>query len=99
MYLLKLTMLLVNPWSGHFCPQSSIRSNFKYGPLDDIRDLDLVVSTRRFCMFQFISQCKLCVIHQNLGRLNRKLSELLSYFQPNLAAMFVTIAMGKFDLI
>ena len=36
-------MLLVNPWWGHFCPQSAIWSKFKYGPLGDIRDLDLVV--------------------------------------------------------
>ena len=40
----KLTMLLVNPWWGHFCPHNSVWSTFKYGPLGDIRDLDLVVS-------------------------------------------------------
>ena len=31
-------------------------------PLGDIRDLDLVVSNQEICMFQFISQCKLCDI-------------------------------------
>ena len=39
LYLLKMTMLLVNPWWDHLCSQSK----FKYGPLGDIRDLDLVV--------------------------------------------------------
>ena len=42
----KLIMLLVTPLWGHFCPQISIWSKFKYGPLGDIRDLDLVVSNQ-----------------------------------------------------
>ena len=33
MYLLKLTMLLTNPWRGSFCPQRSFWSKFKYGTL------------------------------------------------------------------
>ena len=46
MYLLKTDKLLVNPLWGHFCPQSSIWCKFKYGPLGDIRDLDIVVSNQ-----------------------------------------------------
>ena len=30
----------------HVCPQRSFWSKFKYGPLGDIRDLDLVVSSQ-----------------------------------------------------
>ena len=32
MYQFKTDHALVNPWMGHFCPQSSIWSKFKYGP-------------------------------------------------------------------
>ena len=32
MSLLETDIALVNPWWGHFCPQSSIWSKFKYGP-------------------------------------------------------------------
>ena len=34
------------PGEPFFCPQSSFWSIFKYGPLGDIRDLDLVVSNQ-----------------------------------------------------
>ena len=47
----------------HVCPQSSIWSKFKYGPLGDIRDLDLVVSSQEILYVSIISQCKLCDIH------------------------------------
>ena len=46
MYLFKTYHAPGEPLVGLFCPQSSIWSKFKYGPLGDIRDLDLVVSNQ-----------------------------------------------------
>ena len=63
MNLFKTDHALVNPWWGHFCPRALFGANLNMvHPLGDIRDLDLVVSSRRVCLFQFISQCKLCDI-------------------------------------
>ena len=46
MYLLKTDHAPGEPLAGPFCPKSSIWSKFKYGPLGDIRDLDLVGSNQ-----------------------------------------------------
>ena len=46
MYLLKTSKAPGELLVGPFFPQSSIWSKFKYGPLGDIRDLDLVVSNQ-----------------------------------------------------
>ena len=46
MYLFKTYHAAGEPLVGPFCPQSSIWSKFKYGPLGNIRDLDLVVSNQ-----------------------------------------------------
>ena len=46
MYLLKTDHAPGEPLVGRFFPQSSVWSKFKYGPLGDIRDLDLVVSNQ-----------------------------------------------------
>ena len=47
LYLLKTDLALVNPWWGHFCPNSSIWTNLNIVyPLGDIRDLDLLVSNQ-----------------------------------------------------
>ena len=62
MYLLKTDHALVNPWWGHFCPQSSRANLNMVHPLGDIWDQDLVGSNQEIFMCQFISQCKLCDI-------------------------------------
>ena len=46
MYLLKTDHAPGEPLVGPFLSHNSIWSTFKYGPLGDIRDLDLVVSNQ-----------------------------------------------------
>ena len=59
-------MLLVNPWWGHSCPQNSIWSKFKYDPLGDIRNLDLVVSNQEI-KYVSIYKSMLTLCHPGLG--------------------------------
>ena len=59
-------MLLVKPWWGHFCPESSIWSKFKYGPLGDIRDLDQVLSYQEI-LYVSIYKSMLTLRHPGRG--------------------------------
>ena len=71
MYLLKTGHALNTLGGASFVPRALFGENLNMvHPLGDIRDLDLLFlklfQTRRFCMLQFTSQCKLCDIQDEV---------------------------------